>query len=131
MISVPVPFRLITTAALSLSAVLTGLYRPLVAANERQRVARPKEGRSVCCCGTTDGRCCGMACCQTPKQDENRPASTSRSDDRGQPIGFTLAAAGQPKGSLIGGLNTFTFADAIASDNLSVSLIGLSIRLNI
>lgn len=32
-------------------------------------LAPPSDGARRCCCGTPDGRCCGMACCrsQTPQ----------------------------------------------------------------
>src|SRR2546425_5612192 len=79
---------------LTLSLSVTGLYPSLMAA------AAPLISREVslparkCCCGTADGRCCGMACCgmRPPTQDNEQRPATPRDDHQGG--GVTLATAG-------------------------------------
>lgn len=123
-------FRWIITASLLLSLSMTSLYPRVMAGGEGTVAASADQGQKVCCCGTEDGRCCGMACCQmpNPKQD-NTPASPKPSEDRGQPFGLMLAADAPLDGS-----NAATFRHDLARNAAvigSTSLIALSIRLNI
>lgn len=121
--------RGLITASLLLSLSATSLYPRLISGTERSKATASNRGQKLCCCGTEDGRCCGMACCQMPNpKHENPPASPKPSEDRGQPLGGMLAADAPPDG-----LNAATFRHdftrhAATSSN---SLIALSIRLNI
>jgi len=71
-----------------------------------------------------------MACCQLPNpQNDKAPTTPNRSDERIQPLGFTLAADAPNLGS-----PHLAFRDLIESDSGSTgrtSLFALSIRLNI
>lgn len=59
----------------SLAAMLSvvGLY-PHLMSIDGDRVATTDTSQPTtkrCCCGTADGRCCGMACCCMPAPNEN------------------------------------------------------------
>jgi len=123
-------FRWIITASLLLSLSMTSLYPRLMTGGERTASATTNQGQKVCCCGTEDGRCCGMACCQMPNpKQENTPTSPKPSEDRGQPLGLVLAAD-----TMLDGSNAATFRHDFAHNDAVIggtSLIALSIRLNI
>ncbi len=59
--------------------------------------AVPKTPRKACCCGTEDGRCCGMGCCmrQSPNQvPPNPPLRTGGPKNEAQFIALANAIAG-------------------------------------
>lgn len=82
-----------------------------------------------CCCGTEDGRCCGMACCQTSPnpQEKQGPEAPRSSEDRGQPFGLPTIADAD---AALLGRDAASICDHPACLSGS-SLIALSIRLNL
>ncbi len=123
--------RLVVTASLLLCVPMASVYPRLNAGEVREVTASASnQGQKLCCCGTTDGRCCGMACCQLPNpKNDKAPTEPNRSDERSQPLGFTAA----PDAPNVGSVHA-AFRGAIASDSGSTdgtSLIALSIRLNV
>jgi hypothetical protein len=84
-----------------------------------------------CCCGTEDGRCCGMACCQTSPNplEKQGPEAPRSSEDRGQTFGLPTNA-----GALLGREAASAAGQHFSQHPASLggsSLITLSIRLNI
>jgi hypothetical protein len=90
-------YRVVQTVRVSIVAMLmfsmaaSGLCAPLLAeaAGASLEGARNVAGpstlapvRTTCCCGTPDGRCCGMGCCvaQSPKQLPANPPLRSSTD---------------------------------------------------
>jgi hypothetical protein len=56
------PIRVFVVALLAMSTSVAAVCTPVSA----QSVGSGKEvkaSRTACCCGTEDGRCCGMGCC--------------------------------------------------------------------
>lgn len=88
-------------------------------------------GEKRCCCGTEDGRCCGMACCQTiPNPQEKQGPEAPRSlEDRGQPFGLPTIADAALLGRDAASIRERLCNDPACSSGSS--LIALSIRLNI
>lgn len=87
------------------SSVVLGLVFSLLAAGiapawmtplQAAGVSGTLAGKKTCCCGTKDGRCCGMACCKVaPPQEEQKTPSVPRpGDDRTAP--HCLAHVQQP-----------------------------------
>ncbi len=123
--------RLIVTASLLLCVPLASCYPRLNAGEVREvAAASGHQGQKVCCCGTTDWRCCGMGCCQLPNPKHDKtPTTPNRSDERVQPFGLMLAADPPLVGSVFAGFRRLIESDAGGSNGSS--LIALSIRLNI
>ena len=117
--------RSLMTTSLVLSLSISGLHPRLTSA---MRNVRPIQRSNVCCCGTTDGNCCGMTCCQMPNPDQKSSTKLPNGlDDRVQPLG------------LIGATTTIAISRARAihrqtrfefGGGARPSLIALSVRLN-
>jgi hypothetical protein len=122
-------FRLLLTASLMLSLSMANLYPQLMAGNARAAGVVKDQSPRVCCCGTKDGKCCGMACCQRgiPKPDKT-PAPPNRSDDHGQPLGLAGVDA-TIDGSDAAEFGGVTLNHAASSGN--ASLVASGIRLNV
>ena len=92
--------RWLVTASLIVSLGLTGLFpRMIVRADQGVRVSSQEqptqEKPAKCCCGTKDGRCCGMGCCvdrQSPSK-EPCPFPNKRENRDGRSNPFAMAAA--------------------------------------
>ncbi len=126
-------FRFLITASLLLSlSTLSVLPRVMVGqALGSTATVSAGSGEQHCCCGTEDGRCCGLACCQTsPNPHEKQaPSAPQPSEDRGQPLGLVLTANAASVGR-----NAVAFRDGFVRDAASKggsSLIALSIRINV
>jgi len=125
MSTVRITVRWIITASLLLGLSMASVYprdgwAVAFAANQAQK---------VCCCGTEDGRCCGMACCQMPNSKEGKaPASPNRSEVRCQPLGSIVAAGSTLSGQGAARFRHLPFRDSATTG--SPSLIVLHIRLN-
>lgn len=87
------------------------------------------QGPKRCCCGTTDGRCCGMACCRMPASQDKSPGLPKRPDNREKPVAPTITATGKVPAPEAAWFQSGLFADAPRAG--SPSLIALSIRLNV
>jgi hypothetical protein len=121
--------RWIITASLLLSLSLASVYPRLTASDDVAVVVAANQDQLVCCCGTEDGRCCGMACCQMPNPKEGKaPASPNQSEVRGQPLGFVLAA--EPTLHDLGAARFRHVAFRGSAITSSPSLMALGIRLN-
>jgi len=127
--TVRITVQWIITASLLLSLSMASVYPRLMASDDRVAVVAPNQDQIVCCCGTEDGRCCGMACCQMPNPKEDQsPASPSQSQVRGQPLGFVSAAE-----STLHDLGAAWFSHVAFRDSATTSshsLTALGIRLN-
>ena len=124
-------FRCLITAGLLLSLSTVSLFPRIMVGEALGSTVSAGTGEKHCCCGTKDGRCCGMGCCQaSPNPEENQaPAAPKPSEDRGQPLGPFLVA-----NAAVLGPNTAAFRDGFFRDAASKggsSLIALSIRLNV
>ena len=87
-------------------------------------------GEKHCCCGTEDGRCCGMACCQASPnpQEKQAPEVPRSSEDRGQHFGLPTVA------DALLGCDAASVREHLSQHPAGLSgssLIALSIRLNI
>ena len=92
MASVRKPIRRLLVVGLIISMAASGLYPPLVArvvTAETASGARSDEG-TTCCCGTKDGRCCGMACCHAPARErESQTGDTETAKPRPNPLALS------------------------------------------
>ncbi|MBW3601061.1 MAG: hypothetical protein KY475_27810 [Planctomycetes bacterium] len=125
-------FRLLVTASLLHSLAAAGVYPSVAALNVAEAVTPGGgSGKTICCCGTNDGRCCGRACCQTPTPEKDKnPVSPNRSHhDEGQPLAFAVGATKIP-GPTAAALRDHLFANGLSCTG-GPSLLALSIRLNI
>ncbi len=88
-------YLVIPCLAVSLSTV--SLY-PMLPALSGTMVGVQHGGSTMraCCCGTEEGRCCGMACCAlAPPTKQSAPSSNDTRDDRnGHPFPLALKSAG-------------------------------------
>jgi len=104
--------RSLVTASLIASLGLAGLFPQMMVS--AQMAASAKRGARVdvtqkpakCCCGTEDGRCCGMGCCLArqapPKEPSPCPTPTDTRDGQGNllaPAAKALLATGPTGGS--------------------------------
>lgn len=124
-------FRFLITASLLLSLSTLSLFPRGMVGRALGSTVSASAGAKHCCCGTKDGRCCGMACCQTPSNPQERqaPAVPRPSEDSGQPLGLPPAANVAAIGR-----NTATFRDGRfrnAATKGGSSLIALCIRINV
>ncbi|VAX36081.1 hypothetical protein MNBD_PLANCTO02-594 [hydrothermal vent metagenome] len=55
--------RWLVTANVIVSLGLTGLFPQMVTLAGQDVRVELEEKPTTCCCGTEDGRCCGMGCC--------------------------------------------------------------------
>ncbi len=123
-------FRCLITASLLLSLSTLSLFPRVIVGQTLGATVSKGTGEKRCCCGTKDGHCCGMACCQaSPNPQENQaPAVPKPSEDRGQPLGLAPVAR-----TAMFGPNAATFSDGFFRDAATMcgsSLIALSIRIN-
>lgn len=85
--------RLLVTTSLIVSLGLAGLFpQMIVLAESGTHVGSPLPS-GKCCCGTKDGRCCGMGCCmarQAPAK-ERCPCPNPKDSRDGQNNPFALA----------------------------------------
>ncbi len=74
---------LVSCLLVSLSTVSLQVRLPAVAAAKAQAESDGQSAK-LCCCGTADGRCCGMGCCaaRAPTRQQS-PVSNDTRDDRG------------------------------------------------
>lgn len=86
------------------------------------------QGPRRCCCGTVDGRCCGMACCRMPAKQDGAPGLPKRPDNREQPVAL-VASAGELAVPEVAWFQSGSCAGAPPTG--SDTLITLSIRLNV
>jgi hypothetical protein len=123
-------FRMFVVASLLLALSAATVCPRLAAFDGAGAAIERSPGGTVCCCGTNDGKCCGMACCVTPApQQGSTPVSSNRSCERCEPWGLALAAP-----SKIADPAAAAFRDGVSSDAASAgspSLIALNIRLNL
>ena len=75
--------RLSVVLALAVSLSLVGLYPSLISPVAAQSSAASARPEGKCCCGTVDGKCCGMACCGVSpikSNGKNEQSSKPRGD---------------------------------------------------
>lgn len=122
--------RYCLTASLLLCVPLASFYPQLAIAMNLEEAAAPNDaGNKSCCCGTADGSCCGMACCEMPNpNNDEAPRAPSRSDDQGQPVGI-VAADSDMLASMAA--HRRVASDVIRDTQDGTSLIVLSIRFNV
>ena len=85
--------RCLLTAGLIVGLVLTGIFPPMAAwAGRGSRAAEP-EKRAKCCCGTEDGRCCGMGCCLAREAPAQQPSPSPNPKDSRDGVNNPLALA--------------------------------------
>ena len=71
--------RVLLVALLAVSTSAAAVCSPVSAQALTSAKSPTKPARTKCCCGTEDGRCCGMACCmrrpseQVPVNPPMRP----------------------------------------------------------
>jgi hypothetical protein len=123
--------RCLITASLLLSLSTLSLFPRVIFGQALGSTASAGTGEKHCCCGTKDGRCCGMACCQTsPNPHEKQvPAAPPSSEDRGQPLGLAPVANAAALGPTTAAFRNGFFREAASKGGSS--LIALSIRLNV
>lgn len=80
-------------ASLIVSLSLTELAPQMMVRADDGPVVAPTSPATKCCCGTADGRCCGMGCCvvrQAPSHQQP-PVPNQRDDRDGRTNPFGLA----------------------------------------
>jgi hypothetical protein len=88
--------RLLLVAVLAVSTSSAAVCTPVSAQGLASVKSRAKPVRFKCCCGTEDGRCCGMACCMRGQSDQvplNPPMRTTVEKTAGQAMALLVAAA--------------------------------------
>ena len=106
---------LIHLLALSLSMV--AFYPQFTMADGGRRFSPHRQAPKVCCCGTSDGRCCGMACCgmERPKPASPKPAKGQDELPRPEGDGNRLVLAIQANGPCARGGTHGRRLDALAN----------------
>jgi len=99
--------RWLVTASLIFSLGLAGLFpQMMVLAESGARVSVP-QSPTKCCCGTKDGRCCGMGCClarQAPAKEQCPcPNPKNPRDGQNNPLAVALAKAMLGESDEVGG----------------------------
>ena len=121
--------RTLIVTGLVLSLSLVGVSPILLAWQGEGAGASNVRGNGVCCCGTKDGRCCGMGCCKTsPPTEEHKAPAVPRSLDERSPAAVPVATFAMH--SLANGA---TFHNAVSSGvpiSGSPTLQMLQVRLN-
>jgi len=89
--------RWLVITSLTFSLALAGLFPQLTVLADTVARASNSLSPTSCCCGTQDGRCCGMGCCllrQTPA-NERPPSPNPQDSQNGQNnlLAVTLAKA--------------------------------------
>lgn len=87
--------RWVAVASLIVSLSLMGLFPRVIVHADGGPVVAAALPATKCCCGTEDGRCCGMGCCaarQAPAK-EQPPVPNQRDDRDGRTNPFALAFA--------------------------------------
>lgn len=89
------PTRCLITAGLIVSLGLTGLFPQMMVWAETRPLVAARPRATECCCGTADGRCCGMGCCMArqPPAKERCPCPNPKDTRDGQNILLALALA--------------------------------------
>ena len=102
--------RWLITASLIVSLGVTGLFPQMIVWADSGTHASALQSTN-CCCGTEDGRCCGMGCCVAREAPAKEPSPCPAKDDNGRGRTHPLAIG---------------FAKAIigSGDDASVALIG-------
>lgn len=91
MLHVSRTMRSLIVAGLILSLGVVGGSPALMAtASGEAAFAADNASAHTCCCGTKDGRCCGMACCGTQAPKQQRTPAPQK--DRGELDGSLLIA---------------------------------------
>lgn len=93
------PFRTVAVALLAMSTSVAPICTPVSAQSyESNKAVEAKPSRTVCCCGTADGKCCGTACCmrRPSKQVPTDPPYHRKSveKDGSQVLALVLATCG-------------------------------------
>jgi len=102
--------RWLVTASLIMSLGFVGLFPQMMASAKTGARVDVAQKPTKCCCGTDDGRCCGMGCCtarQAPPTKPNPcPNPTETRDGQGNPLALAaktlLATGGKAVGSGFG-----------------------------
>jgi len=87
--------RLLITVGLTFSLGLSGLLPQTVALSSGSMRNSLDEQPAECCCGTIDGRCCGMGCCsvqRTPQKDQ-QPCPNRRENHDWRSNPFAVVAS--------------------------------------
>ncbi|REJ65696.1 MAG: hypothetical protein DWQ31_17310 [Planctomycetota bacterium] len=89
--------RWLVTASLIVSLGLAGLFPQMMVLTERGMRLSVSPSPTKCCCGTEDGRCCGMGCClarQSPAKEQCPcPNPKNSRDGQNNPLAVALAKA--------------------------------------
>ena len=88
--------RRFIVACLAISLSMVGVYPGLWTASATELVSTSASETTECCCGTSEGNCCGMACCgvEAPQPEKNSGApSPSVKNLESDLVGASGAAA--------------------------------------
>ena len=97
----PKQIRVFVVALLSMSISVAAVCTPVSAQSLPSGASQAKPSQKACCCGTEDGKCCGMACCMRQPSNQvptNPPLRTGAEKDSPQVLALLLATCGNALG---------------------------------
>ena len=97
MYSQPKPIRVLVVALLVMSTSVAAVCTPVSAQSVQSGMARAKPSQKTCCCGTEDGKCCGMGCCMRQPSNQvptNPPLRTGTEKESSQVLAVLMANFG-------------------------------------
>lgn len=99
--------RRLVTASLIFSLSLAGFFPQMMVLAEGGTRVSVSQSPVKCCCGTEDGRCCGMGCClarQAPAKEQCPcPNPKNSRDGHNNPLAVALAKAMLGESDEVGG----------------------------
>lgn len=99
--------RWLITASLIVNLGLAGLFPRMMALADSGAHVEVAQKPTKCCCGTEDGRCCGMGCCMArqvpPKERCPSPNPKDSRDGQSNLLGWAAAKALLGAGGELGG----------------------------
>lgn len=121
--------RRFVVACLAISLSIVGVLPRLSVASVAGFASAGASGTTSCCCGTSDGRCCGMACCTgtapRPEKNSGTPSQFAGSSELGLTELIDGTALGFKK------CIVFSRTHAIVPASGAPSLCSLKVRLQI
>lgn len=123
------PIRAFVVTGLICSLVATGIAPVWLSPSSAERGIGNLACKRTCCCGTVDGRCCGMACCKVapPEKEQETPSVPHPRDDRAGSL-YVTQSEQLPRVPSCAALLQAARAEVPASG--SPSLVALRVQLN-
>jgi hypothetical protein len=112
----PKPIRFLLVALLAMSTSAAVVCTP-ASANSVGSGKQAESPRTACCCGTEDGRCCGMGCCMRKQSNQvptNPPLRSNSAKENSQALALVVTTCDSSH-STGGSFNSSAHSDVCGS----------------